>query len=169
MCFHCLQGYYSHSVFLTVTFMEFGHNRFTFKWKEFSWTFRKRLHSGVLSNSTQHPLPLPCCRLVTKSCLTLLQPMGCSLPRLIRPWNFSGKDTGLGCHFLFQGIFPTQGSNPCLLHWQADSLPLNHQGSPPPLFYVVLKIQQLAFWNFLVLFPSPYLFLDFFFFSFPFY
>ena len=29
-----------------------------------------------------------------------------------------------------QGIFPTQGSNPCLLHWQADSLPLSYQGSP---------------------------------------
>ena len=32
-------------------------------------------------------------------------------------------------HFLLQGIFLTQGSNPCLLHWQADSLPLSHQGS----------------------------------------
>ena len=30
----------------------------------------------------------------------------------------------MGCHFLLQGIFPTQGSNPCLLHWQVDSLPL---------------------------------------------
>ena len=28
------------------------------------------------------------------------------------------------------GIFPDQGSNPCLLHWQADSLPLSHRGSP---------------------------------------
>ena len=28
------------------------------------------------------------------------------------------------------GIFSNQGSNPCLLHWQADSLPLSHQGSP---------------------------------------
>ena len=32
------------------------------------------------------------------------------------------------------GIFPDQGSNSCLLHWQADSLPLSHQGSPPPQF-----------------------------------
>ena len=30
------------------------------------------------------------------------------------------------------GIFPDQGSNPCPLHWQADSQPLRHQGSPPP-------------------------------------
>ena len=36
----------------------------------------------------------------------------------------------MGCQFLLQGIFPTQGLNPHLLHWQADSLPLNHQGSP---------------------------------------
>ena len=44
------------------------------------------------------------------------------------PWNFPGKKTGVGYHFLLQGIFPTQGLNPCLLHWQADSLPLNHLG-----------------------------------------
>ena len=37
---------------------------------------------------------------------------------------------GVGCHFLLQGIFPTQGLNPHLLHWQVDSLPLSHQGSP---------------------------------------
>ena len=32
------------------------------------------------------------------------------------------------------GIFPAQGSNPCPLHWQADSQPLRHQGSPQFLF-----------------------------------
>ena len=39
----------------------------------------------------------------------------------------------MGCHFLFWGIFLTQGSNLCLLHllfWQADSLPLSYLGSP---------------------------------------
>ena len=36
----------------------------------------------------------------------------------------------MGCHFLLQGIFPiSRGSNPRLLHWQAGSLPLSHQGS----------------------------------------
>ena len=39
------------------------------------------------------------------------------------------ENTGVGCHFLLQGIFPTQGSNPCFLYSQADSLPLGHQGS----------------------------------------
>ena len=39
-------------------------------------------------------------------------------------WDFPGKNTGVVCHFF------TQGSNPCLLHWQADSSLLSHQGSP---------------------------------------
>ena len=39
------------------------------------------------------------------------------------------KNTGVGSHFLLQGIFPTQELNPHLLHWQEDSLVLNHQGS----------------------------------------
>ena len=43
------------------------------------------------------------------------------------PWNFPGHNTGVGLHFLLQGIFLTQGSNLHLLpllHWQGDSLPL---------------------------------------------
>ena len=47
--------------------------------------------------------------------------------------GFSRQDTGVGCHFLLQGIFLTQESNLCLLgllHWQADSLPLSPLGSP---------------------------------------
>ena len=39
---------------------------------------------------------------------------------LLCPWNFPGKDTGVGCYFLLQGIFPNQGSNLRLLHWQVD-------------------------------------------------
>ena len=44
--------------------------------------------------------------------------------------DFPGKNTRMGGHFLLQGIFPTQGSNQGLLHWEADSLPLSHLGSP---------------------------------------
>ena len=53
--------------------------------------------------------------------------------RLLCSCNSPGKNTGVGCHVLLQGIFLTQGSNPDLLHllhWQAGSLPLNHLGSP---------------------------------------
>ena len=49
-------------------------------------------------------------------------------------WDFPGKNTGVDCHFFIQGIFPTQGLNPRLLHllhWQVDSLPLSYLGSPP--------------------------------------
>ena len=41
-----------------------------------------------------------------------------------------GKNSGVDCHFLLQGVFPTQGWSLHLLHWQADSLPLSHLGSP---------------------------------------
>ena len=50
--------------------------------------------------------------------------------RLLYPWDLPGKNTGVCCHFLLQVIFPNQGSNLHLLHWQAGSLPLSHQGSP---------------------------------------
>ena len=61
------------------------------------------------------------------------KPMDCSLPGSSVHGIFQVKNTGVGCHFLLQGIFLTQGSNPCLwhlLHWQANSLPLSHLGSP---------------------------------------
>ena len=44
----------------------------------------------------------------------------------------------MGCHFLLQGIFPTQGWNPCLLHWQAGSLPLSHQGGPGDGYFILI-------------------------------
>ena len=44
--------------------------------------------------------------------------------------GFPGKNTEVGCHFPFQQVFLTQGWNTTILYWQADSLPLNHQGSP---------------------------------------
>ena len=44
--------------------------------------------------------------------------------------DFPGKNTGVGCHFLLQGIFWTQRSNLHLLHWQMDFLPLSYLGSP---------------------------------------
>ena len=48
---------------------------------------------------------------------------------LLCPRNSPVRNTGVGCHFLLQGIFLTQGLNPHLLrlqHWQADSLPLSY-------------------------------------------
>ena len=79
------------------------------------------------------------CSIVSDS----LQPHGLQPTSLLCPWNFPGKITGMGCHFLLQGIFPTQGSNLhllCLLHWQADSLPLHHLGSLNILNLISFKV-----------------------------
>ena len=51
------------------------------------------------------------CSLLTKWCLTLLRPHGVQPASLLCPWDFPGKNTGVDCHFLFQGIFLTQGLN----------------------------------------------------------
>ena len=63
-----------------------------------------------------------CCCLVSKSYVPLCNPRNCRPP---------GKSTGVGCHFLFQGIFPTQAS-PALA---GGSSPLGHQGGPTRHIY----------------------------------
>ena len=62
-----------------------------------------------------------------------LQPYGLQPTRLLCPWDSPGKNTGVGCHALLQGIFPIQGLNPSilhLLHWEVGSLPLAPLGKP---------------------------------------
>ena len=85
--------------------------------------------------------------LVAQSCLTLceLQPA-----RLFCPWDSPGKNTGVGCHFLLQGIFPTQGSNPYCISpiLQADSLPSESPGKPRSLLsqpQIILAFPSGAF------------------------
>ena len=66
-----------------------------------------------------------CACSVTQSCPIFCDSMSYS------PWGFPGKNTGVGCHILLQGVFQTQGSNPYLLHllhWQAGSLALAAPG-----------------------------------------
>ena len=46
--------------------------------------------------------------------------------RLLCPWGFLGRNIGVGCQVLLQGISPTQGLNLRLLHWQVGPLPLSH-------------------------------------------
>ena len=67
---------------------------------------------------------------VSQLCPTLCDPMDCNLPSAFVHGIFQARMLEWGCHFLLQGIFPTQGLNPHLLHCQADSLPLSHLGSP---------------------------------------
>ena len=66
---------------------------------------------------------------------------GLSPNRLLCPSNFIVKNTSAHCHFPLQGVFLTQGLNPHLLCWQADSLPLSHVGSP----YIILGWSKSLF------------------------
>ena len=72
------------------------------------------------------------------------------IPLFVTPWavahqvplsmKFSGKNTRVGCHSLLQGISPTQGSNPGLLHWERILYQLSYQGS----LYTKPILQQSA-------------------------
>ena len=68
-----------------------------------------------------------------QSCPTLCNPMDCSPPGSSVHGDSPGKNTGVGCHALLQGILPTKGLNLPLLHlqhWQAGSLPPAPPGKP---------------------------------------
>ena len=68
-----------------------------------------------------------------RSRLTPCDPVDCSPPGSSVQADSPGKNTGVGCLALLQGIFPTQGSNlrlSHLLHWQVGSLPLVPPGKP---------------------------------------
>ena len=69
-------------------------------------------------------------RLVTQSWLTLCDPMDCSPPGSSDHGDSPGQNTVVGFHAFFQGIFPTQGSNPGLPHCRQILYHLSHQGSP---------------------------------------
>ena len=59
-----------------------------------------------------------------------LRPHGLYPTGLLHPWSFLGKSTGVGCHFLLHGIFPTHGSNQGLPHFGQTLYHLSHQGIP---------------------------------------
>ena len=67
---------------------------------------------------------------VAQSCPTLFDPVNCSLPG----FSVHGILTVVGCNFLLQRIFQTQGLNLCLLHWQVDSLPAEPLWTPLQTF-----------------------------------
>ena len=63
------------------------------------------------------------------------------------PWNSPGKNTEVGCHALFQGIFLIQGLNLhliCLLHWQAGSSLVVPPGKPHSCAYIYIFLYNLT-------------------------
>ena len=87
------------------------------------------IHLGFLTHFVTQ-ICYCCCCLVTVLCLTFLQLHELQPADLLCPWEFPGKNSGVGCHFLLQGILLTQGSNPCILYRWVGSLSLSHHGSP---------------------------------------
>ena len=82
-----------------------------------------------------------------QSSLTLLQPRGLQPTRLLCPWDSPGKKTRVGCHFLLQGIFPTQGSNSSSV--LAGRFFTTHPAAKPSLLFWVnnLNVFKLLFNN----------------------
>ena len=70
------------------------------------------------------------CMLVTQLCPTLCNPVDCSFPGFSVHEKSTGRNTGVDCCALLQGIFPTQRSNPCLLHSRQILYCLSNQGNP---------------------------------------
>ena len=68
------------------------------------------------------------------------------IPGLYNPWNSPGQNTGVGNLSLLQGIFPTQGSNPGLLHCRRILYQLRHKGSPRMLEWVAYPFSNGSSW-----------------------
>ena len=71
-----------------------------------------------------------------------LGPQWTVAPRLLCPWNSLSENTGVGCYALLQGIFPTQGSNPGLLHYRQILYHLSHRGSHKECIRISTSIHQ---------------------------
>ena len=92
-----------------------------------------------------------CMCLVTRTCVTLCDPMDCNPPGASVHGDSPDKNDGVGCHALLQGIFPIQGSNPDVPHCRWILYHLRHQGSPGaewyPAMWPLISISTCAFKN----------------------
>ena len=105
---------------------------------EGTWCLSRRMVSNTCAGgektfmpSIQTPPHSTVCVLSHSAVFDSLRSHGLKSSRLLSPWDVSGKNTGVGCHFLLQGIFPTQESNChllCLLHCRWIFYQLSHWG-----------------------------------------
>ena len=79
---------------------------------------------------------------VGQLCLTLWDTRDCSMPGSSLLGDSTGQSTGVGSSSLLQGIFPTQGSNPILLHCRRIIYPQSHQRSPRILEWVAFPFSK---------------------------
>ena len=100
-------------------------------------TLSRYKHSHFRHSSASHGMPSSsglhawgCVRVHHSVLSSSLWPHGLQPARLFCPWDFPGKNTGMGCRFLLQGIFQTQGLHPCL--WGLNGLVGGVLTSEPP-------------------------------------
>ena len=111
-------------------------------WQDFSDLLRKYKRSSLCSTNVfvcVYVCVCVCVCVCAHLCQILCNPMDCSPPGS-PAHGISIKNSRVGCYFLIQEIFPIQGSYPCFLHplhWQVDSLPLSHLGSPWPSLWIL--------------------------------
>ena len=104
------------------------------KWKD--------IHINGTLNIVKMVCVCVCVYLVAQLYLTLCN--GLQPARLLCPWNFPGKNTGVVSHSLLQGIFPTHGSNPGLLHCRQILYCPSHQESSIVIYTLQENIHKKA-------------------------
>ena len=111
-----------------------------------------QIHKG--NNHIQKSVRPTVLYLAAQSCLTLCSPMDYSPPGFSVHRDSPGKNTGVGCHALLQGIFPNQGSNPGFPRWRWILYCLSHQGDPgtPPNKPQMLSRQYIIHQSFHLIF-----------------
>ena len=85
-----------------------------------------------------------------QSCVRLFKTLWIVARQAPRSRDFPGKNSGLGCHFLLRGTFPTQGQSTRLLrllHWQVDSLPPAPRGTPVSLWRMKSLFLLLSYFS----------------------
>ena len=111
------------------------------KYQSFSFSFSispSNVYSGLISFRIDL-----CVCLVTQLCPTLCDRMDCSLPGFSVHGDSPGKNTGVGCQAILEGIFPNQRSNPGLLHCRRILYQLSHKGSPNSDCMILNKLLNL--------------------------
>ena len=96
-----------------------------------------------------------CAHTQSLSCVQLFATAWTVAHQALLPKEFFKQEYwyGVCCHFLLQGFFPTQGLNLHPLHWQVDSLPLSHLGSPQAFGIITKNSAQHSHKDFLTFFP----------------
>ena len=121
-----------------------GSQRVGHDWEtELNW--KPSCGRGLFLESWRHM----CCAglgLVSHSCLSLCDPVDYSPPGSSVHGDSPGKNTGVGCHALLQGIFPNQGSNPKILHCRWILYHLSHLESPRIWEWVTYPFSRGSSW-----------------------